>query len=409
MTSRNQPPAISKLITISLIACMCAGILLTGRARASFKPAKRDAAANATTSFAASYPSLQRFGINLTKLARLGKIQTVKGYDAEIARTIETLANSNVAPVLVGESSLDRSAIARGLALRIAAGDVPLALRNKQIFSLSLDAIADGAKTSQEFETRVQAIVAETAKSNGRIVLFIDELQEFAGKRATSIASSTLQAALRNSGLRVIGAASPAAYSEYIAADENLAGLFETVVIGETATTASTANSAGVQTAAKLSQPFEGDKISPDMRELMQSASSDGRVTAILQVDSVRSNQLKTLLARHGVLISGRMPQLGALKVQIPVAAVEELAASGLTNYISPDVTLESFGHVTATTGTDLVRTQASLLGLINTSTLNGAGIGIAVLDSGVDTGHKAFNSNIKLNKDFTTENKPTS
>jgi len=79
------------------------------------------------------------------------------------------------------------------------------------------------------------------------------------------------------------------------------------------------------------------------------------------------------------------------MKVQVPVKAIEELAASGLTNYISPDVMIESFGHVTATTGTDLVRTQSSLLGLITTSSLDGSGIGIAVLDSGVDTGHRAF------------------
>jgi len=79
-----------------------------------------------------------------------------------------------------------------------------------------------------------------------------------------------------------------------------------------------------------------------------------------------------------------------------------------LTNYISPDVMIESFGHVTATTGTDLVRTQSSLLGLITTSSLDGSGIGIAVLDSGVDTGHRAFDGGrIKLNKDFTTENNP--
>ena len=146
------------------------------------------------------------------------------------------------------------------------------------------------------------------------------------------------------------------------------------------------------------------------MRELMQSASSDGTVTAILQVNDVRSSELKSLLKRHGILISERMSQLGAMKVQVPVNAIEDLAASGLTNYISPDVTLESFGHVTATTGTDLVRTQASLLGW-GTSTLDGAGIGIAVLDSGVDTCHRAFDDkkNIKFSKDFTTENKPSS
>lgn len=344
---------------------MSAGILLSGKTSANVNPGNNAAGAGPVNRISNPYPNLRRFASDLTKLARLGKLQAVAGYDSEIARVVETLTHSTKTPVLVGESNLDRAAIARGLALRIASGDVPPALRGKLIFSLSLDAIADSAKTSQEFENRVQAIFSETEKANGQIVLFIDELQEFAGRRATYVASATVRAALRDSGLRIIGAASPEAYSEYIASDENLAGLFESVIISENSETASTSNPAKEQRAANTAEAFEGDKVSPDMRELMQSASSDGNVTAILQVNDVRSSELKSLLKRHGILISERMSQLGAMKVQVPVKAIEDLAASGLTNYISPDVTLESFGHVTATTGTDLVRTQASLLGRV--------------------------------------------
>ena len=206
MRSTIAPAAIRKLITLGLIASMSAGLLLSGNANASIKPAKR--VAGKIKRMPNSYPNLQRFARDLTKLARLGRLQAVKGYDAEIDRVLATLSNSTRTPVLVGESSLDRSAIARGLAIRIAAADVPAELRDKQIFSLSLEAIAADAKNSQEFEKRIQAIIAETEKANGQIVLFIDELQEFAGKRATYIASSTLGAALRDS-LRVIGAASP--------------------------------------------------------------------------------------------------------------------------------------------------------------------------------------------------------
>lgn len=383
MTMPNQPYAIRKLMTIALIACMCAGALLSGSAQANFKPTNR----KATPAASQDYPNLRRFGSNLTRLARLGKLQKVDGYDAEIAHVVESLANSNAAPVLVGESTLQRAAIVRGLALRIASGDVPAALRNKQIFSLSLDALAEGAKTSREFEHRIQAVVAETATANGNIVLFLDELQEYAGKRATVAASGALQTALRQNGLQMIGAASPAAYDEYIATDQTLAGLFEAIKIGDIEATA-TASNGEIQTSPRT-QGFEGDKISPDMHELMQSASAGGTVTAILQVSDTRSSELRSLLKRHGVIVNERMAELGALKVQLPVKAIEELAASGLTNYVSPDVTLESFGHVTSTTGTDLVRSQSSILGLITTSTLDGANIGIAVLDSGVDSAHQ--------------------
>src|SRR6185295_16382525 len=399
MKSTVQPPVIRKLFTLALVTSMFIGMLSSGHTSAQLRQ-------RTDKRIAFSYPNLQRFAVNLTKLARLGKLEAVKGYDTEIAQVVETLANSTITPVLVGESNLDRTSIARGLALRIASGNVPATLRDKQILSLSLDAIADGAQSSREFENRIQAIVAETTKANGRIVLFVDELQEFAGKRATNVASSTLSNALRNQDLHIVGATSPQAYNEYIAPDQSLNGLFESVVIGGSDTTAS--SEAEEQQRTGSSEGFEGDKIAPDMRELMQSASANGRVSAILQVDDVRSGQLKSLLKRHGVEVDASMSQLGVLKVQIPVSAVDELAASGLTNYISPDVTLESFGHVTTTTGTELVRVQSTLLGLLTTSKLDGAGIGIAVLDSGIDTSHRAFLSNIKFSKDFTTENSAT-
>ena len=287
MKSTNQPPAIRVVITLALIASLSAGVLVSGLANTHVKAGNRKPVAQPAKRVATSFPNLQRFAVNLTKLARLGKIQAVIGYDAEIGRVVETLANSTITPVLVGESNLERTAVARGLALRIASGNVPAGLRKDEIFSLNFDAIASEAKTSQEFENRVQAIIAETAKANGRVVLFIDELQEVTGKRATYMASSTLSDALRSKSLRVIGATSPEAYDEYIASDKNLAGLFEAVVIGETADTTSVSSRHDEQQNAAPAEAFEGDKISPDMRELMQSASADGQVTAILQVNKI--------------------------------------------------------------------------------------------------------------------------
>lgn len=265
MKSTVTPPAIRKFITLGLIASLSAGVLLSGNATANTKPAARETAARSAKRLADKYPNLQRFARNLTKLARLGKLQMVKDYDVEIGHVMKTLADSTGTPVLIGGSNLDRSAIAQGLAVRIAAGDVPT-LRDTQIFSLSLDAIAADAKSSDEFESRVRDIIGEAEKAQGQIVLFIDELQEFAGKRATFVASSTITAALKGKQLRVIGAASLEAYSEYIASDENLAGLFEMVIIAER-DTASTSNSVDEQKMTSTAEAFEGDKISPDMRE----------------------------------------------------------------------------------------------------------------------------------------------
>src|SRR5258705_40966 len=141
---------------------------------------------------------------------------------------------------------------------------------------------------------------------------------------------------LRRGSVRVLGAASAASYNQYIADDDSLAGLFQSVIIDKDHETATSA--ANESRAFHAAQAFEGDKISPDLRELMRTASADGRIKAILQVDDVWSTQLKTLLKHHGVQISGTMSQLKTLQVEIPVKAIEALASSGLTNYISPDV-----------------------------------------------------------------------
>mgnify|MGYP003694196281 CR=1 FL=1 len=116
------------------------------------------------------------------------------------------------------------------------------------------------------------------------------------------------------------------------------------------------------------------------MRELMKSAGPNGRVTAILQVNDVNSSQLRSLLARHGVLVGDSMAKLGAMKVELPIKAVEALAKSDAMNYISPDRQMESFGHVTSTTGADQVRNAPGLISsLLGSTGIDGSGVGIAV------------------------------
>ena len=149
------------------------------------------------------------------------------------------------------------------------------------------------------------------------------------------------------------------------------------------------------------------------MRELMKSAGPNGRVSAILQVNDVNNTEVRSLLARHGVMVSDSMAKLGAMKVELPVKAIEALMKSHSMNYISPDRQMESFGHVTSTTGADQVRNAPGLISrLLGATAIDGTGIGIAVLDSGVDSGHMAFlntalipSSRIKFSKDFTSEN----
>src|SRR5688572_21691037 len=108
MKSKTQPPAIRKFITLGLVASMSAGVLLSGHAAANHKPASREAANRSTRRSINKYPNLQRFALDLTKLARLGKLQHGNGYVAEITRVVTALTNSKMTTVLLGESNLER-------------------------------------------------------------------------------------------------------------------------------------------------------------------------------------------------------------------------------------------------------------------------------------------------------------
>src|ERR1700720_3385283 len=113
------------------------------------------------------FPVLRRYATDLTLLALRGKREQAADYEPDIARVLASLATSTKAPVVLGEFELDREAITRGVAFRVACGDVPDTLRDKYVFSLSLDALAKGAHTREEFENRVQAVFAEADKAQG--------------------------------------------------------------------------------------------------------------------------------------------------------------------------------------------------------------------------------------------------
>jgi hypothetical protein len=122
-----------------------------------------------------------------------GKLEVSPEHDPDVARVIASLAAAGKTPVVVGESDFDRDAIARGVALKIASGNVPDSLRGKRVFRLRLDALAKGAKTSEEFVSRVQAVFAEASQTADQIVLFVDQLHQYAGTRAASTASAAVK------------------------------------------------------------------------------------------------------------------------------------------------------------------------------------------------------------------------
>src|SRR5258706_12995021 len=387
MEKMKRTPAVTGITMAAVLVSMCASLSFSQRSAAQSVKAttvrqQREAADN-------KYPILSKYATDLTLLALTDKLEPVRGYEAGIARVIASLSLTEKTPLVLCESDLDRDAIARGVAARIAFGNVPEALRHKRVFRLSLEALARGAQTSAEFERRLRSVFVEAEQAQGEVILFVDQMHQYAGARATSVASATLRAALEANHFKVIGGATPEANATYIATDESIAKLFDSISIDGANDSASDSTVARDKRKSPINEEFEGDKIASDMRELMESAGPNGRVSALLQVDNVHSAEVSSLLKRYGVNVDSRIASFGAIKVELPVNAIEALAKSHAANYISPDVKLEAFGHVTVTTGTDLIRTQSC--GLLCTTTFDGSGIGIAVLDSGVDTAHAAF------------------
>ena len=183
------------------------------------------------------YKSLEKYGRDLTAAARAGKLDPVIGRDEEIRRTIEILSRrTKNNPVLIGEPGVGKTAIVEGLARRIIAGDVPESLKNKTLYSLDMGSLVAGAKFRGEFEERLKAVLNEIVKSDGQILLFIDEVHTVVGAGAAEgamDAGNLLKPMLARGELRCIGATTLNEYRKYIEKDTALERRFQPVMVGQ--------------------------------------------------------------------------------------------------------------------------------------------------------------------------------
>lgn len=184
-----------------------------------------------------TYQSLNKYAINLIEAARSGKLDPVIGRDEEIRRVLQILSRrTKNNPILIGEPGTGKTAIVEGLAQRILRGDVPENLKNKQLYSLDMGALVAGAKYKGEFEERLKSVINEVTKSDGNIILFIDEIHTLvgAGKGEGAMdAANILKPALARGELRSIGATTLDEYQKYFEKDKALERRFQTVMVNE--------------------------------------------------------------------------------------------------------------------------------------------------------------------------------
>jgi ATP-dependent Clp protease ATP-binding subunit ClpB len=258
------------------------------------------------------YQSLQRFGRDLTDLARRGKLDPVIGRDDEIRRVIQVLSRrTKNNPVLIGEPGVGKTAIAEGLAQRVVSGDVPEGLKNKRVIALDIAALVAGAKYRGEFEERLKAVLKEIAGSEGQIITFIDEMHTIVGAGGAEgavDASNMLKPMLARGELRVVGATTLDEYRKHVEKDAALERRFQPVLVGEPSVEDAIAILRGLKeryevhhgvriqdsalvAAAVLSHRYITDRFLPDKAiDLMDEAASKLRIeidSLPLEIDQV--------------------------------------------------------------------------------------------------------------------------
>ena len=272
------------------------------------------------------YEALQKYGRDLTELARKGKLDPVIGRDEEVRRVIQVLSRrTKNNPVLIGEPGVGKTAIVEGLAQRIIRGDVPEGLKDKQIVTLDMGSLIAGAKYRGEFEDRLKAVLKEVVDSAGQIVLFIDELHTVVGAGASEgslDASNMLKPMLARGELHTIGATTLNEYQKYIEKDAALERRFQPVTVGEPSVEDTISilrglreryeihhgvkfKDAALVAAAVLSHRYISDRFLPDKAiDLMDEAASKLRMeidSLPVELDEVQRRTMQLEIEREAL------------------------------------------------------------------------------------------------------------
>jgi ATP-dependent Clp protease ATP-binding subunit ClpB len=255
------------IVTFSLVVSAISGVVLGAR--------NRDAAVAGSRT---GHQALTKYAQDLTLLAQQGRLQATSDHAATVNRIVAMLGQAKFTqPVLVGEDRATANEVAVELAQSLASNGTPADLRNKHLYRLDVNALFDRAKTSDEIASRLKAVLTEAAAPENNAILFVDELQQFAGLRAVDAAAAELAGFLATGKLKLVGSANALAFANYVEADASVAPFFEAVQLDQAANTDDAAN----QPVANNS--FVGDKVSPDLQDAVNNAKSpNDRVSVIL-------------------------------------------------------------------------------------------------------------------------------
>lgn len=343
--------------------------------------------------------TLEIYTTDLTAAAAQGRFNSVEVRRDLTDRAIQVLTGeTHNSPVVISDSQTVRDVIAIGVALRVVRNDVPANLSGKRLLRLNLEKLFRDSSSASELNNNLSAILSDIANSDRKVILIIDPVQSLVGPSGAfnGAASGLLLDAIKKGNVQCFGAATDVAYQENIAKEESLASLFTSIETTTTDAVDAPADDAPATTST--TEPFVGDNVSPDLREMMSNANTPARTKVILQVNDANSARLRATLAKYDARIESEMPRFGALAIDLPTNAIEKIADGTNANYVSLNRSVNGMGHVEVTTGDDAMLAQPG------NSSLDGSSIGVAILDSGISTKNKSLAGKVAFSKDFTGE-----